>query len=267
MAMKTLAGARTRLASAMLAGLCIVSAGAYAASDEIQVYSSDLRMPGESGVDVHVNYAASGVRLREWDRQIPANHALNLTPEFSWHLADKMDWGLYLPTTRSAEGTWFGNGAKARVKYIDKRGSDNDNVFAGVNFEMAYNRPTVSESQWSSEVRLILGRETENWMFVTNALLGNDWAGPSRSATPGLALNGTVLRKLRGPLENYSVGVEHHAELGQVNDIQRWSNTPEMTYAVGNYAGRGWALHLGAGHNWTSVGDKLVYKAIVSLDF
>ena len=242
----------------------MVPFAARAAGDEIQVYSSDLRERGESGVDVHLNYARQGVKTREWADQTVSHHAFNLTPEFSWHLADKMDWGLYLPTTLSAEGKWIGNGIKGRIKFIDKRGDEQNNIFWGVNFELARNRPSVSENPWSTEVRIIAGRETEDWLLVSNILLGNDLSGANRTGTPDVSVNGTILRKISG---DYSAGVEHHAEMGKSNDLQRWANTPETTYLVGNYQGKGWGVHMGAGHNWTSVGDKLVYKAIVSADF
>ena len=253
------------LSTTVIIGIALVfSSSVRAASDEIQVYSSDIRNSGEPGVDVHVNYARQGVKTREWADQTIAHHALNITPEFSWHLADKMDWGLYLPTTRTADGNWIGNGIKGRVKYIDTLGDATNNIFWGVNFELSRNRPSVSESLWSTEVRLILGRETEGWLFVSNILLGNDLSGTNRSGVPDLSMNGTVLRKFG---DKVSAGVEHHAEIGKTNDLQPWNNTPETTFLVGNYEGKGWGIHLGAGHNWTNVGDKLVYKAIVSADF
>ncbi|MCX7175205.1 MAG: hypothetical protein NT159_15050 [Proteobacteria bacterium] len=249
------------LVLALLAGA--TSPGAFAA-DEIQVYNGDLRAAGESGVEIHLNYATKGERVALWAGQIPTHHALNLTPEFSWHLTDNMDWGIYVPTTRDADANWFGNGIKGRIKYISTRGSEDDKTFWGVNLEVARNRITVSESKWSTELRGILGVETPVWAVTGNVMLGNDWSGPGRSNTPDLGVNGSVLRKIDS---QWSVGLEHHAALGKINDLQPWSKSEQTSFLVGNYEGKGWGLHVGIGRNWTDIGDKTVVKAIVGIDF
>lgn len=234
------------------------------AADEIQIYTDDLRQPGEAGLEIHINRAIKGDRVAAWPGQIPSHHALNLTPEFSWYLAENMDWGIYLPATQAADGRWQGNGIKFRVKHLTTRGGEDDKTFYGLNFELARNRITVSENGWASELRSILGRETGRWMMAVNATLASDWSGPGRTGTPDFTLSGTVLRKVG---ESWAFGVEHHAELGKLNDLQPWKQTPQTTYLVGNYETKGWALHLGLGHNWTDFGDKSVLKAIVSFEF
>ena len=243
--------------------IALMATSAFAA-DEIQVYNGDLRAAGESGVEIHLNYAIKGERAAQWAGQIPSYHALNLTPEFSWHLANNMDWGIYVPTTRDAKGNWSGNGVKARVKYISGRGGEDDKSFWGLNLEVARNRITVSESRWSTELRGIVGFETPVWAVAGNVMLGNDWSGVGRSNTPDLGVNGSVLRKID---PRWSVGVEHHASLGRIDDVQPWRKSEQATFLVGNYEGKGWGLHLGFGHNWTDIGDKTVVKAIASIDF
>lgn len=245
---------------ALLTGLASVGA---VAADEIQVYNGDLRRSGESGVEIHLNYATQGERATQWAGQIPTHHALNFTPEFSWHLAENMDWGLYVPTTRDASGNWTGNGIKGRIKYIGSRGSEDDKSFWGVNLELARSRIGVSESQWSSELRGILGIETPVWAITGNVMFGNDWSGSGRSNTPELGVNGSVLRKISS---QWSVGAEHHASLGKLNDLQPWNKSEQTSFLVGNYERKGWGLHVGIGHNWTEVGDKTVVKAIVGKD-
>ena len=245
----------------LLIGLASVSA---LAADEIQVYNGDLRALGESGVEIHLNYATKGERAIQWPGQVPSHHALNFTPEFSWHLAENMDWGIYVPTTREPGGAWVGNGIKGRVKYIGSQGSDEEQSFWGVNFELARNRLSVSESNWSTELRGILGIERSAWAIAGNVLLGNDWSGPGRSGIPELGVNGSVVAKIN---PRWSAGAEHHASLGRINDLQPWSKSEQTSFLVENYAGNGWALHLGLGHNWTAIGDKTVVKAILGLDF
>lgn len=234
------------------------------AADEIQVYNGDLRAAGESGVEIHLNYAVSGERAVLWPGQIPSHHALNLTPEFSWHLANNMDWGIYVPTTRDAKGNWSGNGVKARVKYISSRGGEDDRSFWGLNLEVARNSIAVSESRWSTELRGIVGFETPVWAVAGNLMLGNDWSGNGRSNTPDLGVNGSVLRKVGA---RWSVGLEHHASLGRIDDLRPWNKSEQATFLAGNYEGKGWGLHLGFGHSWTDLGDKTVVKAIASIDF
>lgn len=247
---------------ALLVG-CLLTSHAFA-SDEIQVYTNDLRKPGESGVEIHMNHAPVGRADADWPGQVPSRRAFNVTPEFSWGLGGGWDWGIYVPMTLSGERSVFQNGLKLRVKRLfnlDKEGE----LYWGANFELARNRTSATEQNWTGELRTILGKDFERWKFAANLNFGLEFSGPNRNGTPELALSLRAMRKLS---EKWHVGLEHYAEPGRINALQSWGNSGQMTYLVTEYeGGKGWDLHVGVGHDWTGNGDGTVLKAILSLDF
>jgi hypothetical protein len=252
-----------------LSALWLASFGALLASpawagDEIQIYTNDLRKSGESGVEIHANYTPRGSAAVDWDGQVPSHHVFNLTPEFSWGLGQGMDWGLYIPTSRGADGNWHENGLKLRIKRlfnVEKEGE----LYYGANFELAWNRPAAVEQHWSGELRTIIGRDFEHWLLAANVTLGFDISGPNRTSTPDLAVSLRALRKLTG---NWNLGIEHYAEVGRLNALQAWKNSGETSYLVTEYeSGQGWGVQFGVGHGWTGSVDGTVVKAIVGIDF
>jgi hypothetical protein len=255
---------RISLSVFCLASLCALLARPALAGDEIQIYTNDLRKPGESGVEIHANYTPRGSTALDWAGQVLSHHAFNLTPEFSWGLVPGMDWGLYVPTTRSADGNWHENGLKLRIKRLfnaDKEGE----LYYGANFELAWNRPAAVEQRWSGELRTIIGKDFENWLLAANVTFGFEFSGPNRTSTPDLAVSLRALRKLSG---NWNLGIEHYAEVGRLNALQSWNNSGETSYLVTEYeSGRGWGVQVGVGHGWTGTVDGTVVKAIVGMDF
>lgn len=259
-----LSRAARALLPASCAALFLATMPQARASDEIQVYTNDLRKPGESGVEIHANYTPRGSATTDWAGQVPSHHAFNLTPEFSWGLGQGTDWGLYVPMTRGADGAWHENGLKVRIKRlfnVEKEGE----LYYGANFELAWNRPSAVEQNCSGELRTIIGRDFEHWLLAANLTLGFDFAGPNRAGTPDLGVSLRALRKLS---EKWNLGLEHYSEPGRLNQLQSWNNSGESTYLVTEYeSGKGWGVHLGVGHGWTGPVDGTVLKAIVGIDF
>jgi hypothetical protein len=68
----------------LLAALRIPCASA--APDEIQVYTDDIRAPGEFGVELHLN-RAKGRSTADYPGEIPPNHVFRATPEISLGIA------------------------------------------------------------------------------------------------------------------------------------------------------------------------------------
>ena len=254
-----------RLTRPLLTACCLLlSASSLFASDEIQVYTNDLRKPGESGVEVHLNTTPGGKAEPDWPGQVPARHAFNVTPEFSWGLGGGWDWGLYLPVTRAGAGSWHENGLKLRLKRLFNAHQEGE-VYYGANFELARNQASAVEQNWSGELRTILGRDFAQWKLAANLTLGFDFSGPNRNGSPDLTLSLRALRKLS---EKWALGLEHYAEPGRLNALQSCSRSGQATYLGTEFEGvLGWDLHLGVGHDWTGNGDGTVLKAIVSLDF
>src|SRR4051794_3900660 len=106
--------------SRVLAGLIAfaVTAVAFAASEEIQVYMDDLTKPGRFGADLHNNYVMSGSRPPDYPGATPTHHMYRFTPELYVGLTPTMELGLYMLTS-AAPGTGPNyEGQKVRFKYI-----------------------------------------------------------------------------------------------------------------------------------------------------
>ncbi|MBI3523667.1 MAG: hypothetical protein HY066_03945 [Betaproteobacteria bacterium] len=93
------------LASAAFLCMFVACASALAASsDEIQVYDDAINTPGETSVELHMNYVPSGLRTPAYSGEIPARHEFRLTPEFAYDLNQRWEAGFYLPAIRATGG-------------------------------------------------------------------------------------------------------------------------------------------------------------------
>lgn len=244
----------------LLSCVVLTSGGvARAAPDEIQVYTDDLNAPGEAELEVHTNFVTKGRKTPDYPGERPPHHALRVTPELSFGLAENWDMGFYLPLAYSADGTFTVDGGKLRLKYL----RNSETLFYGVNLEIGYSPRRVAENYWNSELRTIFGIKRGGWLLAVNPVFGWDMSGGS-SATPDFDLAFKAMRETGGGM---AFGVEHYAELGKADHIHAGRQSGQSTYAVMEYEGKGWELNLGVGHGWTDVADKTVVKAIFTVPF
>ncbi|HLY97039.1 MAG TPA: hypothetical protein VKO66_07460, partial [Sideroxyarcus sp.] len=107
--------------------ICLVcGTPAFAAPDEIQVYTEETNDPGQFGLEQHLNYSIEGARTPEYPGQMPPHHVMQITPEFSYGITKSLEAGLYVPFAITPAGDTFLNGLRARLKYIAPRQSDED---------------------------------------------------------------------------------------------------------------------------------------------
>lgn len=233
---------------------------AFAASDEIQVYTDDINAPGERGLEVHTNYVTKGRKEADYPGERPPHGVLRMTPEFSWGLAEHWDMGLYLPLSYSDAGSFTLDGAKFRIKTLYNTG----NVYYGANLEVGYSPRRVAENYWNSELRGIIGAKSGDWQVTVNPVLGWDMSGGGGNTTPDFDLAFKVAREVA---QGWALGVEHYAELGKADHIHAWRESGQSTYAVVDYEGKGWEINFGVGHGWTDTADKTTIKAIFTIPF
>jgi hypothetical protein len=121
------AARRLALNAALTTALAILSAltsPAHAAPEEIEVYLHDMKEPGKWSVDVHNSYVFSGRRTPDYPGVQPPGKVYRLTPEFTYGLTPQLELGLYVLTTRSAQGDFHADGGKPRLKYIAPHNAD-----------------------------------------------------------------------------------------------------------------------------------------------
>ncbi len=226
-----------------------------ASADEIQVYDDAINDIGEFNVDVHMNYVPSGIKDSAYQKEIPAHHNSRITPEFGYGLTKNLEGGLYIPTIRSANGDWYLEGLKFRLKYLANR--EKTGAYWGMNFELGKVAHRTSEQNWNLEVRPIVGYRTDEWNFTINPILsfavsGNDH---TPSFEPALKIGRKLTNKTWINLENYS-------DFGPIDQMR--SHVQE-TYITADTEVFGHNFNIGIGHGWTQEANDWTLKAILNI--
>lgn len=247
----------------LVAVLFALLAGAARASsnDEIQVYDDAINRPGEMGLDLHMNHVISGIKQPAWPGDAPSDHSTRLTPEFSYGLNQKWEFGAYLPLLQTAGGTRYVEGAKVRIKYMAPH--EDDGFYWGVNQELGWVSLRSAEQHWNVEIRPILGWRSGRWHLTVNPIIGFELNGPNGEIpdfSPAMRASYAVSPKL-------SLGVEHYAGLGKVEHISPYSQQSQNTYLVVDTELADHAINFGVGKGWNAGSDKWTVKAIIGTRF
>ena len=235
--------------------------GTFAAPEEIQVYTYDVNEPREFSVELHTNYVIEGPRTSQYPGQLPTNHVLQFTPEFSYGIAKNWDIGLYLLSGRSADGNLYGNGAKLRLKYMS---AGETGTFWGVNMEYGRTSKRVSENSANIELRPIIGWRNDLWLVSFNPILGAAVSGDV-SGEPSFA---PALKVSRRAGDGLQVGFEHYADMGGIHHMPSFNQQEHTFFAVADYEAKGFDINLGIGRAVTSATpEKWVAKMIIGIPF
>ena len=250
------------LLAALAAALCGPVARA-ALPDEIQVYTDDIRQPGEAGLELHVNTTPSGRSEPEYRGEITPWHGLRVTPEFSYGLTDDLEPGLYLPVVRDASGTTYFAGPRLRLKWLPVRQEDGgDGWFLGLNNELSWVAERFEQGRSLWEVRPIIGGRSGAWLVSFNPVV--DWAlaGPQPGGAPDFS---PQLKIARTVSPGVAVGAEYYADLGRING---WLPADEQShtlyFALDLERGR-WGLNFGIGRGLNDATDRWTVKAIFAI--
>jgi hypothetical protein len=231
-----------------------------ALSDEIQVYTDDLEKPGERGLELHVNFTPSGRSAPDYPGEVTPWHSLRVTPEISWGLGHDMDWGVYLPFVRSAEGDYWFAGPKVRFKWLPLHPAEGGaGAFAGVNGELAYVQEEFVQARKTLEIRPILGWRGTDWLFSFNPTVGFDLAGEES----GVVMFHPSAKIARSIGERRALGVEYYADLGKLSHFAPREEQSHTLYLVLDTEGKV-GINFGIGRGLTNATDRWTIKAILS---
>ena len=254
-------GAAGRVAAAVFGALLIGAAPCHAASEEIQVYMDDMRAPGQLGVDLHNNYVPSGRRQSDYVGEQPPGAVYRLTPEFAYGLTRSVELGLYVLTSRGADGALNADGVKARVKYIAPHDTQSG-LFWGANLEVGKTSRRMSESPWNAQLKGIVGYRAGLWTLAVNPNL--DWSLGSHAGP----VTGDIDIKLDRAIDaKTQIGIESYNELGPVSGFQSLRKNSKTLYAVVDHEFEGWDLNAGLGRGLTDEADRWTVKFIVGHNF
>lgn len=249
---------RRAIVASILSTTSVVS---YAASEEIQVYLDDLRAPGQLGVDVHNNFAASGRSAPDYPGEQAPGKVYRLTPEFAYGLTKTTEFGFYLLSTRDLQGNLHGDGVKARIKYVAPHDLESG-PFWGVNLEVGRSSRRVSETPWNTEIKGILGFRTDRWTLAINPNL--DWS----LSHGGGPVTGDVDLKANYAIDSKTqVGLESYNELGPLRHLSTSATNGRSVFAVVDKDFGKFDLNAGLGRGLSQAADKWVIKIIVGTNF
>lgn len=248
--------------AALAAAIGLISPGAIAAPDEIQVYTEEMDDPGEFGQELHVNYAIKGAKEASYQGEMPSHHMLQVTPEFSYGVTKTLEAGLYLPVALSPDGNLYNNGLRLRLKYIAPH-EEGRYLFWGLNTEVGYSVRRVSESYWGMELRPIIGYRSEDWLVSFNPILNLDLSN-NVSREPQFEPALKVTRKL---LEGVNAGFEYYGEYGPIHHHLPSNERGHYLYAVTDIEKKDFDINFGIGHGFENASDTWVAKAIIAFPF
>jgi hypothetical protein len=250
----------------ILFGVLVISvlrgAEALAVPDEIEVYTDDINAPGEFAVESHINYAITGTQMPAYPGQMPSNHVLQITPEFSYGLTKSLEAGLYVPFAFASEGNSYFNDFRARLKYIAPRQGE-EKLFYGLNLEAGSAPLRTSPSSPLMEFRPIIGYRAEQWLLSFNPILSIALAN-NASNQPQFAPS---LKWTHSANNEVYAGLEYYGEYGAWNNVLPENQLSHTVYAVVDVATHALEANFGIGHGFVNAADAWVVKAIVALPF
>jgi hypothetical protein len=233
---------------------------AWAASEEIQVYTDDKEAPGHVSVDWHNNYVISGRSNSDYLGEQAPNHVYRLTPEFNLGLTDTLELGVYLLSTRSPQGDWNGDGYKVRLKYISPHYEQG--MYWGLNLEVGQQAQPVAQYPRNAQLKAILGWNLGKWNVAMNLNSDGSFNSGSGPITEDFdfKINYAVGEKTQ-------LGIESYNELGPGNHFSGFNSESKIIYAVVDTEILGHELNAGIGRGLNNQSDQWVVKFIVNTPF
>jgi hypothetical protein len=155
----------------------VLTAAAFAQTDEIQVYDAEIADPGVLNLMVHNNFTPDGLKTPRFPGGLVPNGTLNGVPEWAYGVTDWFEQGLYLPlySLSSNDGLVL-NGFKVRELFVMPHAAE-QTFFYGINFEFSYNAKHWDPDRYTSEIRPIIGWHLGKFDFIINPIFDNPWKG------------------------------------------------------------------------------------------
>ena len=250
--------------SSVLLAALLASAAAAASTDEIQVYTDDINAVGERGLELHVNTTPRGRSKPDYAGEIPPQHGMRVTPEFSWGITETLETGLYLPAMRDADGNYFLGGAKLRLKWVPQRAAEQGGWYFGANGEISNLTKKFSESRASTELRVMAGYRTRDWIIGFNPIF--DWALSSgfRDSRPDTTYSWKAAHSVA---EGVALGLEYYRDVGKLGRSPPIDQQDHVLYLALDVDRKPWVFNIGIGRGLTGGADAWTLKTIIDIPF
>lgn len=231
---------------------------------EIQVYGSDTVPAGNTMVELHSNFTASGSRST-LDGTYPTNHQEHETVEITQGWNNWFETGLYIFTSAGPNGQgykWVGDHIRPRVRVPEEW---NWPVGVSLSFEFGYQRPIFSKDTWTFEIRPIVDKQIGPWYVAFNPALERSFHGPSVpdgvEFSPAVKLSYTFTKKIQG-------GFEYYGSTGNFISFAPFREQQQQIYpTIDLDLSPAWEFNFGVGIGFTGSTDHLIIKMILGRRF
>src|ERR1700716_987656 len=252
-------GSRRRLYSLASAALWIVLAQPAKAVDEIQVYNAGIAAVGQFTIQQPLNYIPLGVKDPPFPGGLVSHNSINGTPEFAYGVTDWWEVGLYLPFAIQ-DRQFLSDSFKLRTLFVSPNAAER-NFFYGVNFEFSKTTPKFSQTRFGMEMRPIIGVRNADYEFIFNPIVD---IGFGKYGEADFTPAARLAKKL-GP--DFSIGLEHYADFGEIGNFKKLSEQQHTLFAVTDFKLGVFGVNFGVGYGLTPASDRLVIKTIVGYAF
>jgi len=225
---------------------------------EIQVYASPTMTKGSSIIELHSNFTFSGGK-NSIERVVPTHHSLHETTEITHGITENFEVGFYLFTNYTKHYGYeiVGTHIRPRLSVPKKWHWP---VGASLSTEFGYQRREYSSDTWNIEVRPIIDKQFKSFYVAFNPTLGISLKPDSNRHTP--AFEPTL--KASYNFNKIAVGIEYYADIGQINDIPKFSEQDHTLFVVADlYINPRWEINFGPGVGLTKKTDDLIFKILI----
>ncbi|MBS0583617.1 MAG: hypothetical protein JSS42_11010 [Proteobacteria bacterium] len=250
--------AARRAASILLA---LAAANAHAdLTDEIQVYDDSINRKGQLGLELHLNTTLDGRSEPDWPREIPPNHGVRATMEWSYGLTDSLEAGLYLPFLRDSSGTTYFAGPRVRLKWMAFKPAEGEaGLFGGLNVEVGAVNERLEQGRPIVELRPILGYRNEDWLVAFNPAIDKTFRSRYVDSRAQFGPGIKVSRSIGG---DNAVGIEYYDEMGPFGNFEPARKQSQQLFVAFDAGGVAVPFNFGIGRGLNAASDKWTMKAI-----
>jgi hypothetical protein len=226
---------------------------------EIQVYGSDLVLPGYTMVELHSNYTAIGSRMAE-DGVRPTEGAIHETVEITHGFTPWLEIGFYFFSSINPGygANWVGDHIRPRIAAPE---SWELPVGLSLSTEFGYQRSQYSPDTYTLEIRPIIDKKIGRWYFSFNPVFDYSFAGANSGKggdfSPDFKFSYDLSKKV-------AFGLEYYGSLGPIPGFDPIEQQQHQIFpAFDLNLDPRWEVNFGAGYGFTKSTDNLIFKVIL----
>lgn len=228
---------------------------------EIQVYDGEINGPRKATLETHLNTTPSGLSQGSYPGQTPNQFTTHLTAEVALGLTPWWELGGYLQSAvLGSNGNYDFAGAKIRSKFVVPEAIRGDWQL-GLNVEIAYIPYLFEATQWSAELRPILGYKWGRTTVLVNPIVDFGLT-PNLNQAPAFA---PAAKAMTDVGHKIGLGLEYYGDFGAFSSLVPSAQAEQYLFLAGDLLDGTFELNAGVGGGWTSVSNPTIFKVILGL--